>query len=176
MPPARSIVTVEGVERPQTMATPIPELPSPRPRVPRLRLWHAAVSLAVAHPLTGLGPDTFRYWYGQALGLTDWDTRVHANSCAGHAGGCRAPGGGGARLAAGVDRPGAHRRLGQAGRAQAPMLAGVTAAWVAIAGHGLVDTFLTFTPTYVLFALTAALTCVLAVPGPPPEEAHAHRL
>jgi hypothetical protein len=30
-------------------------------------------------------------------------------------------------------------------------------AWVGIAGHGLVDSFLTFTTTYVVFALTAGL-------------------
>lgn len=42
--------------------------------------------------------------------------------------------------------------------ASAPFVAAIVAAWLSIAGHGLVDSFLTFTPTYVLFGLTAGLT------------------
>jgi hypothetical protein len=41
--------------------------------------------------------------------------------------------------------------------AHAAAAAACCAVWLAVAGHGLVDTFLSFTTTYVMFALAAGL-------------------
>jgi O-antigen ligase len=41
--------------------------------------------------------------------------------------------------------------------ARLPLVAAATAACAAIAVHGLVDSFVTFTPTYVAFAIAAGL-------------------
>jgi len=43
-------------------------------------LWGAALRIWRAHPLLGIGPDTFRHMYGPELGLAIWDDRVHTNS------------------------------------------------------------------------------------------------
>jgi hypothetical protein len=45
----------------------------------------------------------------------------------------------------------------QAGEARSLIVAASLAACVAIAAHALVDSFLTFTPTYVAFALAAGI-------------------
>jgi len=52
-----------------------------RPAPPaRSLLWSAALRIWRAHPLLGIGPDTFRHMYGPQLGLRIWDDRVHTNS------------------------------------------------------------------------------------------------
>ena len=48
--------------------------------VGRLDLWSAAVKLFAAHPLLGVGPDNFRHYYGAEFGLEGWDERVQANN------------------------------------------------------------------------------------------------
>jgi hypothetical protein len=48
--------------------------------VGRLDLWSAAVHLIAAHPVLGLGPDNFRHFYGAELGLEGWDERIQANN------------------------------------------------------------------------------------------------
>jgi hypothetical protein len=48
--------------------------------VGRLDLWIAAARLIEAHPLLGVGPDNFRHLYGAELGLETWDERVQANN------------------------------------------------------------------------------------------------
>jgi hypothetical protein len=45
-------------------------------------------------------------------------------------------------------------------------------AWFAIASHGLVDSFLTFTSTYVVFALTAGLALSPAFDAAASSDAH----
>jgi hypothetical protein len=42
------------------------------------------------------------------------------------------------------------------------MAVGVAAACIAIAAHGLVDSFLSFAPTYMLFSLTLGLAAACA--------------
>ena len=65
------------------------ELPSSRPptdvRVTnptpgRFDLWQAALQMALDHPLLGVGPDNFRWRYGDYAGLQAWDTGIHANN------------------------------------------------------------------------------------------------
>ena len=48
--------------------------------VGRLSLWGAAIRMIAAHPLLGVGPDNFRHFYGAELGLESWDERVQANN------------------------------------------------------------------------------------------------
>jgi hypothetical protein len=51
----------------------------------------------------------------------------------------------------------ARLQLSQAGAAVLPIVAASTAACLAIAAHAMVDSFLTFTPTYVAFAIAAGI-------------------
>jgi len=48
--------------------------------VGRLDLWSSALKLFATHPLLGVGPDNFRHLYGAELGLEGWDERVQANN------------------------------------------------------------------------------------------------
>lgn len=48
--------------------------------VGRLDLWGAALRLIASHPILGLGPDNFRHFYGAELGLEGWDERIQANN------------------------------------------------------------------------------------------------
>ena len=61
-----------------------------------------------------------------------------------------------------------------------PLVAAATAACLTIAAHGLVDSFLTFTSTYVVFALAAAMLFRVPRPCPPSfsvsSEAYADRV
>jgi uncharacterized membrane protein YdfJ with MMPL/SSD domain len=56
-------------------------------------------------------------------------------------------------------------RLQAADLATMPLVAAATAACVAIAAHGVVDSFLTFTSTYVVFALAGGM--LFCAPRPP---------
>jgi hypothetical protein len=121
--------------------------------VGRLYLWRAALGMIQAHPLLGVGPDNFRHVYGTELGLETWDERVQANNLyleiladMGVLG-----------LAAFlwvVSAP-----LVLAVRAlRAPLdtqprllLLGATLGAITFLIHGLLDSFLAFTPTALLF-------------------------
>jgi hypothetical protein len=63
-------------------------------------------------------------------------------------------------------------------RATAPatrsLALGIAAALIAIAVHGLVDSFLSFAPMYVLFAITLGLAAACA--SGPENEGDAHRV
>ena len=54
----------------------VPQPPSPSRRV----LWGVALRLWAARPIFGIGPDVFRHVYGRALGLASFDDRIHTNS------------------------------------------------------------------------------------------------
>jgi O-antigen ligase len=45
-----------------------------------LTQWRIALRMARNRPLLGVGPDNFRWVYGDFAGLTTWDTGSHANS------------------------------------------------------------------------------------------------
>jgi hypothetical protein len=163
--PARTHVVVDG---PAVSAMPRAGggLPTAATRPGRLALWSAALQLARERPLFGHGPDTFRLAYGRTLDLAAWDTRVHANnmyldvlSGAGIVG-----------LAALVWLMAASglalwRRWRAATPGAAPIVAALIAAWIAVAGHGVVDSFLSFTPTYLTFALASGLAFSPALDG-----------
>ena len=112
-----------------------------------------------AHPVFGVGPDNFRLMYGRYAGLINADTRVHANDMY-----IEMLVGGG--LAAGAALVWlcwrAFKQFVAAARAAAtPQVASagaaVAAAGAALALHGVVDSFLSFTATYILIAVTLGL-------------------
>jgi O-antigen ligase len=150
--------------------------PMPRTSVrpSRLLLWRAAGRMLVERPWLGVGPDNFRLRYGPYAGLTRSDPRVHTNNMYVEL----IVGGGllsaGAlvwllwRVAALAGR--LIRRRGDA--VSGALTAGAVAAAAAIALHGLVDSFLSFTATYSLIGISLGL---LAACGRLPE-AHAHRI
>ena len=155
--PGRTMVSVEGAP----VGAPLPSrgrMPSSVMRMPRSVLWSTAFTIARERPWLGIGPDNFRHVYGRYLGMAAWDERVHANNSY-------------IEVLAGMGVIGAAalawlvivalraggRALRDASDAQLPIAAAALAACSAIAVHALVDSFLTFTATYVVFALAAAL-------------------
>ncbi len=154
--PGRTDALVEGAA-----AGPPPptrgRMPPTVMRMPRSVLWTAASRIAFERPLLGIGPDNFRHTYGRYLGLAAWDTRVHANNSY-------------LEVLAGFGAPGAIALLWlmvatlqslpkviSVDDARLPLAAAALAACLAIAAHALVDSFLTFTPTYVAFAIAAGV-------------------
>jgi hypothetical protein len=151
-----------------------PALPTRAVRPGRLVLWRAAGRMAAEHPLLGVGPDNYRLRYGGYAGLPGADPRVHANNMY-----LEVLTGGGIVMAipfAWLFWSAATRALAVARRATdselRPLAAGVVAAAAAIAVHGLVDSFLSFTATYVLIAIALGLV----VAADRLSEAHAHRV
>ena len=155
--PGRSMVSVEGT----AVGAPLPSrgrMPSGVMRMPRSVLWEVAFGIAREQPLLGIGPDNFRHTYGRRLGLAAWDERVHANNSYIEV----LVGMGVIGLAAMVwlmfaGLQSATRSLVAVSDARLPMAAASFAACAAIAVHALVDSFVTFTPTYVVFAIAAGM-------------------
>jgi hypothetical protein len=139
---------------------PTPTTPRPRRAVRpgRLVLWGAAARMFAAHPILGVGPDNFRLQYGQYAGLANPDLRIHSNNMY-------------IEMIVGGGLPGglaflwliwraAGRCIAAVARAADPRYVcavGVGAAGAAVFVHGAVDSFLGFTPTYIVIALTLGL-------------------
>lgn len=155
--PARTIAHVAG----PAVGGPLPtrgRMPTGVMRMPRSVLWTTAWQMFADRPVLGVGPDNFRLTYGHYLGLAAWDSRVHANNTY-------------LEVLVGMGVTGAAAmvwlivaacrsavaRLRAATIETMPLVAAATAACVAIAAHGMVDSFLTFTSTYVVFALAAGI-------------------
>jgi hypothetical protein len=155
--PARTAVRVHGA--------PVAAVPTTRTRLPevamrpdRRALWRAALAMAADRPIAGVGPDNFRHQYGAYLDPDRADPRVHANNMY-------------LETLTGAGVPGLLALvwlLAASGRAlvsrcrTAPpshvaAAAAMFSAWLMVAGHGLVDSFLTFTTTYLTFAMAAGL-------------------
>jgi hypothetical protein len=174
----RAWLSTEGVAmgnvQPTVVHSRMARLPAATIRPSRPALWSAALALAGDHPLLGIGPDNYRLAYGQYLGTQQWDSRVHANSMY-------------FEVLTGAGVLGLMSFLGllsalaftlwDRARAAAPeqQVAGsaAMALFVVIAGHGLVDSFLSFTTTYVMFAV--AVGWALS-PGLQEGASDAHRL
>lgn len=152
--PGRTIVTIEGTPVGAPLAGRGP-MPSGTMRMPRPVLWQTALRIAGDHPLLGIGPDNFRHTYGRYLGLAAWDTRVHANNTY-------------LEVLAGMGLFGlaalgwlavaaARSAVAVIRRKPDTTYSAAFAACLAIAAHAVVDSFLTFTSTYVVFAIAAGL-------------------
>jgi len=155
--PGRTMVTVEGdAVTPPLQAS--GRMPSATMRMPRSVLWSTALDISRERPFLGIGPDNYRLTYGPRVGLSAWDTRVHANNTylevlvgMGVVGVAPLA----CLIAAGASST---IRLLRASTADSiAFVAATTAACLAIGAHGVVDSFLTFTPTYVAFAIAAGL-------------------
>jgi O-antigen ligase len=154
-----SRATVTGPAAETIDASQLPGLPLKAVRPGRLVLWRAAASMFAEHPLVGVGPDNFRLEYGRYAGLRGADRRVHSNNMyfevltgSGLLGGLAFT-----WLFAAAARASIHLRRGTWRTPVAPLAAGIIAASVAVALHGLVDSFLSFTATYTLIAITLGL-------------------
>jgi hypothetical protein len=163
--PGRTIARVEG----PPVGAPLPtrgRMPTGVMRMPRSVLWATALEISADHPVLGIGPDNFRLSYGRYLGLAAWDSRVHANNTY-------------LEVLVGMGAPGAVAllwlivtaaremiaRLRAADITAMPLVAAASAACLTMAAHGVVDSFLTFTSTYVVFALAAGV--LFRAPCPP---------
>lgn len=138
-------------------------LPDPIFKVSRISLWKVASRIILSHPILGIGPGNFQHVYGQYLGFERWDEHTHTNSLyfeilvsMGIVGAvpfalfvwsCLS-------LCFDLLLPG--RKSGDG------LSLGVSLAVLAFLVHGLVDYFLPFTPTYVIFWLTLGLLAACA--------------
>jgi O-antigen ligase len=142
----------------------------------RLQLWRAATRMLESHPFLGVGPDNFRLMYGGYAGIANADQRIHSNNMY-------------LELIVGSGLVGALALVWFLWRLGGCMIAaarvamkspargaglGVVAAAVAVLIHGVVDSFLSFTPTYILIALTLGL--VVACTNEAEVHRHAHRV
>ena len=171
---ARTFVTVSGKPA-GVVETKMAQLPTATMRPARPALWSAALRMAADHPLLGVGPDNYRLTYGSYLGIQRWDHRVHANNMYLEV----MTGAGSIGLLALLWLLASTgwtlwRRLKAAHGAHHIAAAAVFATLLVVAGHGLVDSFLSFSTTYVMFALAAG---VAFSPGMEvPEVSHADRV
>ena len=155
--PGRTIVTVEGAAVGPPLAPQGP-MPTGVMRLPRLLLWKTALAVTRDSPLLGVGPDNFRNVYGKYLSLATWDRRVHANNTYLEAlADMGVMGASAVSWLAVAMVLAVYRQWRVTTHENAWLFGAVAAACAAIAVHGLVDSFFTFTPTYVVFALTAGL-------------------
>jgi O-antigen ligase len=161
--PAVSQVTVEGGQH----HVPAPVVAPPRRVVPirpgRAVLWTAALRMVAAHPVLGIGPDNFRLSYADYAKLPDIDRRMHSNNM--YVETLAGSGLAGALVfvwlivsTARMTAAGVRRTTGSA----QPIAAGIAAAVLAIGIHGLVDSFLSFASTYMVFAITLGLAAACA--------------
>jgi O-antigen ligase len=166
-PDAETVVHVIGTATAGASAVdqePRSDLAAALPPVARVELWSVALTIIRQHPLLGAGPDNFRHIYGAYLGLPTWDDRVHANNLY-------------LELLADVGLLGAIAfgilvalpitRLLRAlvARPTAPRslwLAGFAASLLAYFLHGGLDSFLDFTPVYLLFWVVLGLGAATA--------------
>ena len=155
--PGRSTASIEGA----AVGSPLPtrgRMPSSVMRMPRAILWSTATRIFREHPLLGIGPDNFRHVYGRYLGLAAWDARVHANNSYIEVMAGMGVAGMAALLWLMVAAMRAARvQLVSATAATLPLASASIAACLAIGAHALVDSFLTFTPTYTVFAIAGGL-------------------
>lgn len=162
--PARTrliVVAGEVATAPTPAPTPAPGQVLRLPPPGRLDLWRAALRMAAARPLLGVGPDNFRLVYGFYAGLKTWDPNIHANNL--YLEWLAGTGGLGLLVFLWLNglilwrswqglrpQPG---RSHQAVIWRLAVFAGLMAWFV----HGLLDSFYEFTPTYTAFWLLAAL-------------------
>ncbi len=142
-----------------------------RPPPGRWVLWRAAWQMLAQRPLTGVGPDNFRLRYGEFAGQPVADPRIHSNNMyvemvagGGLIGGlaflwlCWRAAGRTFQLVRDVSGPGPDTTRSESVARREAVATGLAAALAAVAVHGLVDAFVSFTPVYVLMAVTLGLS------------------
>jgi hypothetical protein len=167
--PGRTVVTVDGPAVTAPLGT-HGRMPSSVRRLPRMLLWNTALAITRDHPWLGIGPDNFRHVYGRYLGLATWDSRIHTNNT--YLEVLVGTGVVGLAAVSWLMVAMAATVWGQWRTTSAgdlALLAAAAAAIVAIALHGLVDSFFAFTPTYVVFAIAAGLMFSRAISKDTPE-------
>jgi hypothetical protein len=133
-------------------------LPALTTRPGRFTLWRIAARMLIKHPLFGVGPDNFRLLYGRYGAIPNADPQMHSNNMY-----IEVLAGGGLVAGMALVWFGWQTILLVAGLLRRALVeedttaAGLAAAIVVIACHGLVDSFLSFTATYVLFAIALGL-------------------
>ncbi|MEQ1730563.1 MAG: O-antigen ligase family protein, partial [Vicinamibacterales bacterium] len=142
-------------------------MPVAAARPGRFVLWAAAARMWREHPLLGVGPDNFRLLYGRYASIANADPRVHSNNAYIELFVGMGLVGAGVLAWLAVRVAAAVRRCCEAGGAEL----GVAAACVAIAVHGLADSFLSFTGSYIVMAVAVGLASAC-----PQVERHAHRV
>jgi hypothetical protein len=154
-------VTVTGAPVGPPPVSRVTSMPRATPAPGRFALWRAGGRMIATHPLLGIGPDNFRLRYGE-YGLPESDPRVHSNNMylemwvgGGIIGGLAFT-----WLCANAAVVFV-RAARVSNRKMAAAAAGIAAAGAAIALHGLVDSFVSFTATYVLFAITVGLAAAV---------------
>jgi hypothetical protein len=153
-----SLATVSGPATGTIDVSQLTTLPKRAVRPGRLVLWSAAGRMLAAHPILGVGPDNFRLGYASYAGLPGADTRVHSNNMYLEvlAGGGILAGSAFLWLLWSVAIC-VRRLVGYSGGPLDPLASGIVAAAAAIALHGLVDSFLGFTATYIFMAIALGL-------------------
>jgi O-antigen ligase len=135
-------------------------LPHAVERPGRVALWGAALRMFAAHPLSGVGADNYRLLYGRYSSIAQPDPRVHSNNMY-------------LEILAGMGLVGIAAALWLAARVLANLRRvtqaggvelGVAAALLAWAVHGLADSFMSFTPTYMAGAIVLGLASSCAEP------------
>lgn len=137
----------------------------------RFELWAAAARMIDEHPFFGVGPDNFRLLYGSYTGQPRADERIHSNNMYLEI----VVGGGivaGAALLWLLRE--SWRTFRTIGASPEPAAIALVGAGAAIALHGLVDSFVSFAPTYILFALI--MGCAAAAPANLETGDDAHRV
>jgi hypothetical protein len=155
-------VTSIGVERGPS------RIPRMAVRPGRLVLWRAGWRMFLERPLLGVGPDNYRLLYGRYSDLKVADARVHSNNMYVETLAGMGLAGASALLWVGVSCA----RAAWLSMQTSGIGAGIAAACAAIAVHGLVDAFLSFTGTYILIGVALGLATGCARDG----GGHAHRL
>jgi O-Antigen ligase len=151
---ALSPATIVGAPGDASLDRPMRAL-KPAVRPGRFTLWRAAARMVAAHPWLGVGPDNFRLTYGEYAGLTSADPRLHSNNMYIEM-----------LASGGLIGAGAFAwllwRTGATVLRAMPIETGVAAATLAIAVHGVVDSFLSFAATYIVFSITLGLAVACA--------------
>jgi hypothetical protein len=144
---------VSGVSTPLPQTTGPRHVPAPAVRPGRSVLWLAAWRMFRSRPLLGVGPDNYRLLYGSFASVQKVDPRVHSNNMYLEilAGTGILGLAGAVWIGVGVARACLRAlRLTPAG-------AGLAAACLGIAVHGVFDSFLGFTGTYIAIAVALGL-------------------
>ncbi len=134
----------------------------------RIQLWRAAAGLWRQRPLLGIGPDNFRRHYGEVLDQSHWDDRIHANSWYMETAATLGTVGVLALLAFMASLVVLARRawMNADSDSHRPLVFAVVLALAAFFVHGLVDYFMSFTPTSGLFwLLTGTLVGLASSPS-----------